>query len=51
MEDDGSANGTIYGGWGVLGAAPSAIDCADSKEWDVLGRPPPEGAARGVADR
>ena len=47
MEDDVPANGTIYGGQGVIGAAPSAIDCAVSYEWGVFGQPPPEGAALG----
>ena len=46
MEDDGPANGTIYGGQGVIGAAPSAIDCAVSYEWSVRGEPRSEGAAR-----
>jgi hypothetical protein len=50
MEDLGPANGTIYGGQDVIGAAPSAIDCAVAYEWSVLvnrGQRVP----RGVVDR
>jgi hypothetical protein len=46
MEDNGSANSITYGGDGVIGAAPSAIDCAVSNEWGAWGQPRSEGATR-----